>query len=328
MYYSIVNNTILVTGGAGYIGSHTCLALKESGFIPVVFDNLSTGHKNFVKWGPLFIGDLKSKNDIARVFQDFDIKHVIHIAGKASVNESVQNPIKYFEENIAGTTNLLTQFIKSRGETFIFSSSCATYGDQFGGKILETDIQKPINPYGFSKLAAEKLIKYLSKSNSFNFSILRYFNVAGADRKLEIGEMHMKETHVIPLMIKALLGNEIFKIYGSNYRTPDGTSIRDYIHVTDLARAHVLAFNHNYRNRDSLVCNLGSGKGHSVLQLVNEIKRYDPNFRFEFVDKRYGDPPILVADISESRKILDWEPINSDILTIINSSIAWQRKIS
>lgn len=323
-----MNNNILVTGGAGYIGSHTCLALKERGFTPVVFDNLSTGHKDFVKWGPLVVGDLKSKEDIARAFKDFDIKHVIHIAGKAYVNESVQNPIKYFEENISVTTNLLAQFVKSCGENFIFSSSCSTYGDQLEDKILETDTQNPINPYGFTKLASEKLIKYLSKSYSFNFSILRYFNVAGADKNLEVGEMHDDETHVIPLMIKAFLRKEIFKIYGRNFQTPDGTAVRDYIHVTDLARAHVLAFNRNYLDRKSLICNLGSGKGYSVLQLVNEIKRLDPNFRFEFVDKRDGDPPILVADISQSRKILDWEPINSDISTIINSAVAWQSKTS
>jgi UDP-glucose-4-epimerase GalE len=323
-----MNNNILVTGGAGYIGSHTCLALKESGFTPVVFDNLSTGYKDFVKWGPLVVGDLKSKEDIARAFKDFDIKHVIHIAGKAYVNESVQNPIKYFEENISVTTNLLAQFVKSRGENFIFSSSCSTYGDRLEDRILETDTQSPINPYGFTKLASEKLIKYLSKSYSFNFSILRYFNVAGADKNLEVGEMHDDETHVIPLMIKAFLRKEIFKIYGRNFQTPDGTSIRDYIHITDLARAHVLAFNRNYLDRKSLICNLGSGKGYSVLQLVNEIKRLDPDFRFEFVDKRDGDPPILVADINQSRKILDWEPINSDISTIINSAVAWQSKIS
>jgi UDP-glucose-4-epimerase GalE len=328
LYNKIVNNNILVTGGGGYIGSHTCIALKESGFTPVVFDNLSTGHKDFVKWGPLVVGDLKSKEDIARVFREFDIKHVIHIAGKSYVDESVQNPIKYYEENINGTTNLLAQFIKSHGKTFIFSSSCSIYGDKPEGKIIETDAQNPINPYGFTKLASEKLIKYLSKSHSFNFSILRYFNVAGADKNLEVGEMHDNETHVIPLMIRAFLRKEIFKIYGRDFQTHDGTPIRDYIHVTDLARAHVLAFNRNNLDRKSLVCNLGSGIGYSVLQLVNEIKRFDPNFRFEFGDKRAGDPPILVADISQSRKILGWQPLNSDISTIINSAVAWQSKIS
>jgi UDP-glucose-4-epimerase GalE len=322
-----MHENVLVTGGAGYIGSHTCLELKKNGFTPIVFDNMSTGHKNFVKWGPLEIGDLKSKSDLKRVFNNFDIKYVIHIAGKASVQESISDPVKYFEENINGTTNLLNQFIHSRGEIFIFSSSCATYGNGNKRKIKESQTQAPINPYGFTKLASENLIKYLAESLKFKFSILRYFNVAGASENLQIGELHLDETHVIPLLINSCLKKEIFTIFGNDFPTKDGTAIRDYVHVTDLAKAHISALNYNLATGKNITCNIGTGNGVSVLQLVNEIKKFDPNFKFEFKEKRSGDPAALVADVTIS-KILNWVPLQSDISTIINSALSWHKTFS
>ena len=320
-----MNKNVLVTGGAGYIGSHTCKELSRNGFTPIVFDDLSTGHKEFVKWGPLFIGDLKSKSDLKKVFDEYNIKLVIHFAAKANVKESVINPIEYFEENIYGTNNLLNQFLSSYGEVLIFSSSCSVYGEQNKDKISENTSQNPINPYGFSKLASEKLINYLKFSNDFNFSILRYFNVAGADASLEIGELHQNESHVVPLLIMALLKNETFSVNGKDYDTSDGTAIRDYVHVSDLAKAHVLALQYNVLEKKDIICNLGAGRGISVLELINEIKKINPSFLYDFKEKRHGDPSKLIADIETAKKVLHWEPTQSNVSNIINSSLAWHK---
>lgn len=320
-----MSKNVLVTGGAGYIGSHTCKELSRNGFTPIVFDDLSTGHKEFVKWGPLFIGNLKSKSDLKKVFDKYNIKLVIHFAAKANVKESIINPIKYFEENIYGTTNLLNQFLSSYGEVIIFSSSCSVYGEQNKDKISEDTSQNPINPYGFSKLASEKLINYLKFSNDFNFSILRYFNAAGADASLEIGELHQNESHVVPLLIMALLKNETFSVNGKDYDTSDGTAIRDYVHVSDLAKAHVLALQYNILEKKDIICNLGTGRGISVLELINEIKKINPSFLYDFKEKRHGDPSKLIADIETAKKVLHWEPTQSNVSNIINSSLAWHK---
>ena len=321
-----MSKNVLVTGGAGYIGSHTCKELSRNGFTPIVFDDLSTGHKEFVKWGPLFIGNLKSKSDLKKVFDKYNIKLVIHFAANANVKESIINPIKYFEENIYGTTNLLNQFLSSYGEVLIFSSSCSVYGEQNKDKISENTSQNPINPYGFSKLASEKLINYLKFSNDFNFSILRYFNAAGADASLEIGELHQNESHVIPLLIMALLKNETFSVNGKDHDTSDGTAIRDYVHVSDLAKAHVLALQYNILEKKDIICNLGTGRGISVLELINEIKKINPSFLYDFKEKRHGDPSKLIADIETAKKVLHWEPTQSNVSNIINSSLAWHKK--
>ena len=320
-----MSKNVLVTGGAGYIGSHTCKELSRNGFTPIVFDDLSTGHKEFVKWGPLFIGNLKSKSDLKKVFDEYNIKLVIHFAAKANVKESIINPIKYFEENIYGTTNLLNQFLSSYGEVIIFSSSCSVYGEQNKDKISEDTSQNPINPYGFSKLASEKLINYLKFSNDFNFSILRYFNAAGADASLEIGELHQNESHVVPLLIMALLKNETFSVNGKDYDTSDGTAIRDYVHVSDLAKAHVLALQYNILEKKDIICNLGTGRGISVLELINEIKKINPSFLYDFKENRHGDPSKLIADIETAKKVLHWEPTQSNVSNIINSSLAWHK---
>ena len=326
MYNSSMNKNVLVTGGAGYIGSHTCKELARKGFTPIVIDNLSSGHKEFVKWGPLFVGDITNKKQLEKVFLNFDIKFVIHLAAKASVNESMFNPIKYFEENIYGTTNLLELFLANNGKALIFSSSCAVYGEKNMGPITEDSPLEPINPYGFSKLASEKLIKYLKLSHEFNFSILRYFNAAGADPDQELGEKHLNETHVIPLLINSVIKNTSFTINGNDFKTPDGSAIRDYVHVSDLAKAHVLALEYNQNNMRDLICNLGTGHGVSVLDLVSELSKITSNVNFIYGNRRPGDPAILVADSKLARSVLNWEPVNSNLPTILETALNWHKR--
>lgn len=321
-----MDKNVLVTGGAGYIGSHICKELAKNGFTPIVIDNLSSGHKDFVKWGPLIVGDITNKQELEKVFSNFDIKLVIHLAAKASVSESMSNPIKYYEENIHGTTNLLELFLVNNGKVLIFSSSCAVYGEKDSGSITEDSPLEPINPYGFSKLASEKLIKYLKLRHEFNFSILRYFNAAGADPDQELGEKHLNETHVIPLLINSVLKNYPFIINGSDFRTPDGTAIRDYIHVSDLAKAHVLALEYNLNNLQDLTCNLGTGYGVSVLDLVNELSKITSNVDFIYSNRRPGDPAILVADSKLARRELNWEPVNSNLSTIFETALNWHKR--
>lgn len=323
-----MNSTVLVTGGAGYVGSHICKALKKANYTPIVFDNLSTGHRKFVKWGPLYVGDIKHQDDLRKVFDKYNIKNVIHCAAKASVYESTQNPLKYFEENIFGTTNLLDTFKEFSGITFILSSSCAVYGQGGTEKITEQHPLNPINPYGFSKLASEKILIYAREVYNFNFSILRYFNAAGADSDLEVGELHFEETHIIPTLIAKIKENQTFSVYGSDFQTPDKTSVRDYVHVTDLAEAHVKALIYNLREKKDLTCNLGSGRGISVLELFREFQRVSPNANFSFGPRRLGDPSYLVADIAYAKQVLDWKPENSLISNIVNTSICWSEKVS
>lgn len=318
---------VLVTGGAGYIGSHTCKELQKNGYSPIVFDNLSTGRADFVKWGPLFIGDLLNQNDVEKVFEQYQIDTVMHFAGKAYVNESVVNPTKYYRENIGGAVNLFEAFIRNSGKHFVFSSSCATYGDSMSEIIGEAEIQVPVNPYGFTKLAIETLIKSLQLTHGFRYSILRYFNAAGADEDLEIGEDHTPETHVIPLMLQSIAKQEEFQIFGNNYNTFDGTTIRDYTHVADLAEAHISSLRHiSILNKD-LICNLGSGNGSSTLELAKKMKELNPHFKYQFGERREGDPSRLVANNSKSRETLGIRYQKSNLDTILKSAINWDRKL-
>jgi UDP-glucose-4-epimerase GalE len=318
-----MNRNVLVTGGAGYIGSHVCKILRESGFVPVTFDNLSTGHRDFVKWGPFFKGDLMNQSDLTEVFEKYDFAAVMHFAAKAYVNESVSNPIKYYRENIQGSINLIEIFIERKVKAFVFSSSCATYGDQNEDFIDEQTPQLPINPYGFTKLAIEKLLIDLCKINDFNYSILRYFNAAGADYELEIGEKHAQETHVIPLLIEAASSNGVFKVYGNDYETSDGTAIRDYVHVSDLAIAHLRALEIMLKKQENIICNVGSGVGISVMELVNRVVRWKEDFNFQFQERRPGDPARLVARNELSKGLLKLEYQHSNIESIVESAIKW-----
>ncbi len=314
---------VLVTGGAGFIGSHVCKMLAEYGYTPVTFDNLSTGHLEFVKWGPFVKGDLLNKEELMRVFSDYGIDAVIHLAGKAYVGESVLNPLMYYRENIQGSMNLIDVFLQNNGKSFIFSSSCATYGDPLQHLIKEDEMQNPINPYGFSKLAVEKLIINLKDLHSFNFAILRYFNAAGADSDLEIGERHKDETHVIPLLIKAAISGTEFNVLGDDFATPDGSAIRDYIHVSDLAEAHLSALKVISNSKKDIVCNLGTGIGVSVFELIEVVRNLGFPVKHKVMPRRTGDPTRLVASNDLSRRELKMTYKNSEISKILKSAFKW-----
>jgi UDP-glucose-4-epimerase GalE len=321
-----VTRNILVTGGAGYIGSHVCKILNENGFIPVTFDNLSSGHREFVKWGPFFKGDLMNQKDVMEVFEKYDFAAVMHFAAKAYVSESINNPIKYYRENVQGSLNLIEIFVKMKVEAFVFSSSCATYGDQNVTLIDENTPQLPINPYGFTKLAIERLLIDLSKIHNFNYSILRYFNAAGADQGLDIGEKHLDETHVIPLLISAASKNGVFRVYGSDYETVDGTAVRDYVHVSDLSIAHLRALEIMLNQQENIVCNVGTSVGISVLELVNRISRWKNDFEVLFEARRPGDPAQLVARNQLGKEKLGLDYKYSNIESIVDSAIKWHER--
>ena len=323
-----MTRNVLVTGGAGYIGSHACKLLHAKGYVPVTFDNLSTGHRDFVKWGPFFNGDLMDPKEIMEVFKKYDFAGVMHFAAKAYVGESIDNPIKYYRENIQGSLNLIEIFVKMNVKAFVFSSSCATYGNLNINLIDENTPQLPISPYGMTKLAIEKLLIDLSKIHNFNYSILRYFNAAGADQDLEIGEKHLNETHVIPSLISAASKSGVFTVYGSDYETIDGTAVRDYVHVSDLSIAHLNALERMLHHRENIVCNLGTGNGISIMELISRVSKWKGNFQVQFTERRPGDPGKLVArnEISKEKLRVDYR--NSNIETIVKSAIEWHEKSS
>jgi UDP-glucose-4-epimerase GalE len=314
---------VLVTGGAGYIGSHVCKKLAQNGYIPVTFDNLSTGHLEFVKWGPFVKGDLLNEEELKKVFVEYQFDTVIHLAGKAYVGESVLKPMLYYRENIQGSMNLIDTFLQNNGKFLVFSSSCATYGETSQQLIGEDEAQDPINPYGFSKLAVEKLIVSLKRSNNFNFAILRYFNAAGADSGLEIGERHEDETHVIPLLIKAALSGTEFQVFGADFPTSDGSAIRDYIHVSDLSEAHLNALRVISDTKQDVVCNVGTGVGVSVFELVEAMASLGFSISQKVMPRRPGDPPRLVASNELSRQKLELSYSNSAIANILETAIKW-----
>jgi len=322
------NRNVLVTGGAGYVGSHICKILNDRGYTPVVFDNLSTGHKEFVKWGPLYVGDILSLSDLDSVFREFSISSVIHCAAKAYVSESVSDPIKYYRENITGSINVLDTFVRYGGSYFVFSSSCAVYGNTTKIRIKEDHETTPINPYGFTKLAIEKLIRDLKNIHKFNFAILRYFNAAGAETQSDLGELHEPETHIIPLMMNSLKTQSVFKIFGNDYSTHDGTAIRDFVHVSDLALAHINSLEFLSSSKQDVLCNIGSGDEISVLDLVLQMQKLDPKFQYIFENRRVGDPEYLVANNELSKIILKMEYTNSNIANILQTAQQWSKNIS
>ena len=337
---------ILVTGGAGYIGSHTVRSLLKKGYNPVVIDNLVYGHSKFVKEilkVPLIEGDISDKNLLENILNGKHqllngkkITAVIHFAAYAYVGESVQNPSKYYNNNVVGTINLLDCIVKENLKRIknkipiVFSSTCATYGTPKPEDIPinENCFQNPINPYGRSKLMIEKIIKDYGKAYGLSSVIFRYFNAAGADPKGDLGEDHTRETHLIPLILEALINkNKEIKIFGTDYQTFDGTCIRDFIHVSDLGDAHVLGLEKIISNGGSETYNLGTGKGHSVLEIINIAKQISGEELSIKKDKRrIGDPPKLIADSSKASRELNWNPINSDIETIIKHAWLWHKK--
>jgi len=317
----------LIVGGAGYIGSHTAKLLYKYNLNIIIFDNLSTGYKKLVKYGKLHIGDLSNKQDIINVFEKYKIDTVIHFAAYAYVGESVKNPKKYYRNNVVNTINLLDTMIEFNCKKIIFSSTCATYGIPNYIPIDEQHPQNPINPYGNTKLIIERMLKDYDKAYSLKYVILRYFNAAGADFDGEIGELHHPETHLIPLAIDAALSNSCLSVFGNDYDTKDGSCIRDYIHVEDLADAHFKSYNYLNRSNISNIFNLGTQHGLSVFDIINAIESETNSLvNYEISKKREGDPPILIATSKKAKDILNWEARNSTTTEIIRSAVQWSKK--
>ncbi len=306
---------VLVTGGAGYIGSHVVKALGERGYQVVTYDNLSTGHSWAVLSGDLVVGDLSQSSALIDLFNNYRPEAVMHFAAHIVVPESVENPLKYYLNNTVNTLNLLDRCREFGVKHFIFSSTAAVYGEPEEVPVTEDAPLKPINPYGQSKVFVEKVLKDCSKAYSFRYVALRYFNVAGADALSRIGQVSPKPTHLITRALKAAAGEiDKLEIYGTDYPTPDGTCIRDYIHVDDLANAHILALEHLLSGGESRVYNCGYGHGYSVRQVIKTAKEVTGvNFKVVKAPRRPGDPPSLVADSSRIRSELKWQPQHDDL---------------
>jgi len=319
---------VLVTGGAGYIGSHTCKALAGAGYIPVTLDNLVYGHRWAVKWGPLIEGDLEDGFLIRRVLREHRIMAIIHFAAYAYVGESMSDPGKYFRNNVINTIKLMDSMVECGVDKIVFSSTCATYGLPEIVPINEQHPQRPVNPYGESKLFVERALHWYSMAHGIRAAALRYFNAAGADPDSEIGEDHDPETHLIPLVIEAALGRRSHvDIYGSDYATPDGSAIRDYIHVTDLAGAHVKALEKLQAGSGNLFVNLGTGKGHSVREVIAMVEQVSGKaVDARIAARRAGDPAELVAATDQAAEVLGWRPGYSNLRTIIDTALSWHMK--
>lgn len=316
---------VLVAGGAGYIGSHTVKRLMARGHEPVIFDNLSTGHLWAVR-SPHFVkGDIGNPDAVGDALQRYEIEAVIHFAACAYVGESVGNPAKYYQNNVAGSLSLFDTMLKAGVRNVIFSSTCATYGLPVAIPIPEEHPQAPVNPYGDTKLVVERVLQSFGKAYRMRWVALRYFNAAGSDPAGDLGEDHDPETHLIPLAIQAALGHAPpLSIFGTDYPTPDGTAIRDYVHVTDLAEAHCQALEYLARGGEPAAINLGTGKGHSVREVIAAVEAVSGR-RVPYVDasRREGDPPVLVAAASRAQKLLGWAPRYRDLPSIVGTAWPW-----
>lgn len=313
---------ILITGGAGYIGSHTAKLLKSRGIEPVVYDNLSTGHRSSVRYGPLVQADILDTMLLTETILRYMPVAVIHFAASAYVGESVEDPAKYYRNNVCGTLSLLDACRETGLDKVIFSSSCATYGIPEKLPVSETAIQLPVSPYGQTKLTAEHMLADYAVAYGLQYVALRYFNAAGADPEGELGEWHDPETHLIPRALLAAAGKIAqLEIFGDDYDTEDGTCVRDYIHVTDLAQAHVLAYDYLVGGGDNLAVNLGTGHGSSVLEILSVIdKATGHKVPVIIRPRRVGDPPALYADPALARHMLGFEPHYSDMATIVRTA--------
>lgn len=301
---------VLVTGGAGFIGSHTCLALHKAGYIPVTFDNLSRGHGHFCQWGPLVKADIRETSRLVRTINEYKIKSVLHFAALAYVGESVSDPQLYYNNNVMGTLSLLKACEQTQIQNFIFSSSCATYGIPNHLPVAETSEQNPVNPYGQSKKIGEQLLADFQKISPMRAVCLRYFNAAGSDPELRVGESHHPETHLIPNVILAALGkNTEVEIFGDDYATPDGTCVRDYLHVMDLAAAHVQALQMLQEQKTlPFALNLGTGQGHSVKDIIQMVTKITgKSFPVKLSARRKGDPATLVASAMLAQQTLGFQ---------------------
>ncbi|MBY5317579.1 UDP-glucose 4-epimerase GalE [Rhizobium leguminosarum] len=323
----MAGETVLVVGGAGYIGSHTCLDLANKGYTPVVFDNFSNGHREFVRWGPAEEGDIRDRARLDEVLAKHKPAAILHFAALIEVGESVKDPVSFYENNVIGTLTLLSAAQAAGINAFVFSSTCATYGLPQSVPLDETHRQVPINPYGRTKYIVEQALADYDQYRSLRSVVLRYFNAAGADFEGRIGEWHQPETHAIPLAIDAALGRrQGFKVFGSDYETRDGTCVRDYIHVLDLADAHVRAVEYLLTGGDSVALNLGTGTGTTVKELLGAIEDVSNRpFPVEYIGRREGDSHTLVANNDKARDVLGWVP-QYDLSEIIRSAWDWHAK--
>ena len=319
---------VLVTGGAGYIGSHTAKALAAAGHEVTVLDNFSGGHKWAIKWGPCVEGDIADTALVAQALKSYGIDAVIHFAASIQVGESVRDPKKYFWNNVVGTLRLLDALIDAGVPHIVFSSSAAVYGDPLKVPIPEDHPTRPVNPYGETKLMMERTLEWYGGAYGLRWMALRYFNAAGADPEGALGEDHEPESHLIPLVIRAAMGRIPYvEIFGTDYPSADGTAIRDYIHVTDLADAHVQALEHLARGGESLAVNLGTGQGHTVREVIAAVERVakvTPPTRN--APRRAGDAPALIADPAKAMRVLNWKPKLSEIDQIVESAWKWHNK--
>ena len=324
------HKTILVTGGAGYIGSHTVKLLDSLGYVPVVVDNLSNGHRELVKWGEFVHGDITDDSLMKSLFCEYSFEAVMHFAAYAYVDESVSNPAKYYQNNVTGTLQLLKHMVIGGVNKIIFSSTCATYGDSSVEFIDETHPQRPINPYGASKLMAERIIADFGHAHGISYAVFRYFNASGADLEGEVGEWHEPETHLIPLVLEAATGRrETVCIHGTDYPTPDGTCVRDFIHVCDIAQAHVLGLNHVVSGNTSDCFNLSNRDGYSVREVIRAVEKVTgKNIRKVETHRRPGDPARLVGNSHKAAQILGWKPEYPSLEGIVESAWKWHQRLS
>jgi UDP-glucose-4-epimerase GalE len=324
-----MTKTILVTGGAGYVGSHACKALAAAGYTPVSFDNLSNGHEWAVKWGPLVVGDVLNPDDLDAAFAAHKPVAVMHFAALIEVGESVKYPEKFQRTNVTGSFNVLKAMGRAKVDRIVFSSTCAVHGDVGGALIRETSPIAPISPYAKTKAEVEGLLADFSVRDGLKAVALRYFNASGADPDGELGEAHDPESHLIPIACQAALGQrDGMFIYGDDYDTPDGTCLRDYIHVTDLAEAHVKALERLDTAAPGVeaFC-LGGGIGTSVREVLDCVKKVSGvDFPVTIEDRRPGDAPSLVADLSKAKTVLGWTPSHSDLPTIVKTAWVWHQK--
>jgi UDP-arabinose 4-epimerase len=318
-----MTSSILVTGGAGYIGSHACKALARAGYRPITYDNLSRGHREAVRWGPLVEADLADSARLRDTLAEHRVAAVMHFAAYAYVGESVANPALYYRNNLVGTLSLLDAMREAGVSEIVFSSTCAIYGMPQTVPIRETQAPCPVNPYGETKLAIERALHWYAEAYGIRSVALRYFNAAGADLEGELGEWHRPETHLVPLVLEAALGHRPYiDIYGTDYPTADGTAIRDYIHVDDLAAAHLRALEHLLAGGTGIAVNLGTGRGHSVREVIAAAEAIcGHRIPARAAPRRAGDPPELVADPSLAAKTLGWQAQHSDLQTIIRTAL-------
>ena len=319
---------ILVTGGAGYIGAHACKALARAGYRPVTYDDLSAGHREAVRWGPLEVGDIADRARLGAVLARWSPKAVLHLAAHAYVGESVEHPGKYYRNNVAGSLSLLEALRDHAMTRIVFSSSCATYGMPDMLPITEEMEQRPISPYGASKLMTERMLADFGAAHGLHAIALRYFNAAGADPDGEIGEDHTPETHLIPLVITAAAGRRpAVQVFGDDYPTPDGTCIRDYVHVSDLADAHVRALQALERGQGPVACNLGTGRGWSVRDIIGAVERVSGRpVPVVMGARRPGDPAVLIASAARAASVLGWKPRWPNLDDIVRTAWAWHTR--